>query len=1064
MKHSSPYMAIKRQFKFKDTPAKECFTRAKEVIVALLLLLFVPYVASAQYFGQNKMRYKKLNFEVKETPHFEIYSYLKNDSMMTWLSKEAEVWYDMHQQVFQDTFLRKNPLIFYNNHPEFQQTTAISGEISVGTGGVTEAFKQRVVMPIMQINQQTRHVLGHEMVHAFQFRVLMEGGDSTRLENVANIPLWMVEGMAEYFSIGKKDAFTAMWMRDAYARNDIPSLRQLTEQSYNYFPYRYGQAFLAFIGATYGDTVIMPMFMETAKHGLEMGIRRVFGYDTQTMSTLWRNTMETTFKALNKDTTSRPIGHALITQKNAGRMNVAPAISPDGRLVAFMSEKDLFGIDLFLADAQSGNIIRKLGSRTTNSDIDEFSYLESAGDFSPDSRYFGFSMFSGGKNKLMIIDVQTGKTVAVEAMGDIVEFTNINFAPDGERVAFSGLREGQSDIYVYNFKTKELEQLTNDKYSDFQPSFSPDGKTIVFSTDRESLESSSRSVDIPMGLALLDVATKEVTAIEVFPGANNLNPHFSGDGRHIYFLSNGDGYRNMFRYSMETTGVERLTDYFTGISGITEYSPAMSISNDDDIVYSYFRANQYSIYKAKASDFEAEIVDGGTSDFTAAMLPPHVDRGVNVVNTNLQNFNAYRRITESQINAVPYRSKFKLDYLANSGVGMTVGTRYGAGMAGGIFGIFSDILGYNQIYSTLNINGEVQDFGGQVAYVNQRSRWNWGGSISHIPYRSGFRMYETEDLGRGQELVLSDYIIRQFETQFDAFVAYPFNRHHRFEIGGAIARYGYSVEKWSQSYFSFGFLDRQRLSNDEAMNLLGFSLDPLLMQQVSTALVGDNSVFGLTAPLEGFRYRLSAGQYFGDIHMRAYNVDLRRYLRLKPVTIAARAYSYIRSGDDENRLRGNYIGYPFFVRGYDNLSRERVGNISFDDLMGSRVVVGNFEVRLPFTGPEQLAAIKSGLLFSDLNLFFDAGLAWNNGNTIVSNLDKKPVVQQFNPDGTPVIDQNGAPVYGYDRNYRVPIFSAGISLRVNLFGAMILEPYYAIPLVSSRTKFGSFGLNFMPGW
>src|SRR5690606_1621736 len=181
-------------------------------------------------------------------------------------------------------------------------------------------------------------------------------------------------------------------------------------------------------------------------------------------------------------------------------------------------------------------------------------------------------------------------------MGDIVEFTNINFAPDGERVAFSGLREGQSDIYIYNFKTKGLEQLTDDMYSDFQPSFSPDGKTIVFSTDRMSLENASRSVDIPMGMALLDIATKEVTVIDVFPGANNLNPHFSGAGDHIYFLSNGDGYRNMFRYSLETMGVERLTDYFTGISGITEYSPAMSISNDDDIVYSYFKGNQYNIY------------------------------------------------------------------------------------------------------------------------------------------------------------------------------------------------------------------------------------------------------------------------------------------------------------------------------------------------------------------------------------------------------------------------------------------------------------------------------------
>src|SRR5690606_31034062 len=135
-----------------------------------------------------------------------------------------------------------------------------------------------------------------------------------------------------------------------------------------------------------------------------------------------------------------------------------------------------------------------------------------------------------GKHNLMVMGVRNGRTVAHGATGDIVESTNINLPPYGERAAFFGVREGRSGLYLYNLKTKELAQLTDDKYSDFQPSFSPDGKTIVFSTDRMSLESASRSVDIPMGMAMIDVSTKKVTILDVFPGANNLNPHFSGDG------------------------------------------------------------------------------------------------------------------------------------------------------------------------------------------------------------------------------------------------------------------------------------------------------------------------------------------------------------------------------------------------------------------------------------------------------------------------------------------------------------------------------------------------------
>src|SRR5690606_32817937 len=371
--------------------------RIGSLLVLIGVLASCPVQVSGQYFGQNKMRYKKLDFKVFDTPHFNIYYYLENDSMVRWFAKESEVWYELHQQVFQDTFLKKNPIILYNNTPEFQQTTTIQGEIGVVTGRATEAFKTRVVMPIAQISHQTRHVLGHELVHAFQYRILIEGGDSTRLESIGNIPLWMVEGMAEYFSIGKKDAFTAMWMRDAYLNNDLPSLKDMTDNMNRYFPYRFGQAFWSYIGSTYGDTVIMPLFKSTAMYGYEYAIRRVFGYDAQTLSNLWRNSLIQAYRNIPIDTSKAPIGRQILNQENAGRMNVSPAISPDGNYVAFLSERDLFSIDLFLADAKTGRVIRKLASRLTNSDIDEFSFLESAGTFSPDSRKFAFSIFKIGR-------------------------------------------------------------------------------------------------------------------------------------------------------------------------------------------------------------------------------------------------------------------------------------------------------------------------------------------------------------------------------------------------------------------------------------------------------------------------------------------------------------------------------------------------------------------------------------------------------------------------------------------------------------------------------------------
>lgn len=1025
----------------------------------LLLFSTIAVHVQAQYFGQNKMRYKSLKFSVYETPHFNLHYYLENDTLVRWLAKESEVWYELHQQVFRDTFLRKNPIILYSNHPDFQQTTTVQGEIGVGTGGVTEAFKTRVVMPVMQINHQTRHVLGHELVHAFQYRILMEGGDSTRLENIGNIPLWMVEGMAEYFSIGKKDAFTAMWMRDAYLNNDIPSLKAMTENMNRYFPYRFGQAFWSYIGSTYGDTVIMPLFKATAMYGYEMGIRRVFGYDAQTLSNLWKNSMENAYRSLPIDTAVKPVGRSVINTSNSGRMNVSPAISPDGKHIAFLSEKSLFSIDLFLADAETGGNIRRLSSKLTNEDIDEYSFIESSGAFSPDSRKFAFSVFSRGRSRLMVVDVQTGKQLMLEAMGNISEFANIAWSPDGETVAFSGLQNGYSDIYLYNLATKALTQLTNDGYSDYQPSFSRDGKRIVFSTDRVSLQSDSRSVDIPMNIAVVDVETRAISNINVFQGANNLNPQFSADDSQIYFLSNSDGFRNMYRYTFAGGKVERLTQYFTGISGITEYSPALSLSANGDVLYSYFRNNGYSLYNAKEEEFKGVEVDPYVVNFDAAMLPPPENLGVDVVNANLSNFNLFQRIGGDKIATVGYKPNFKLDYLANSGMGLAVGSRYGAGIASGIQGMFSDILGHNQIFAALSINGEIYDFGGQVAYINQKSRINWGGAVSHIPYMSGLSLYNIDDLGYGDEYVMDTYMIRQFQTQAEAFGAYPFSRYHRFEAGGAFARYSYRVDRWFQG-LSSGLGGREKISNDEvAETPLGYyygNLNAFTIQQINASFIGDNAVFGIAAPLQGYRYRVGAEQYFGDYNFTAYTLDVRKYNRYQPVTIAARAYTYMRAGKHENALYPLFLGYPHLIRGYESSSfRNSSGSFNFNSLMGTRIAVLNLELRLPFTGPEKLAVIRSGMLFSDLNLFFDAGLAWDSNSKVAFRSTPRLIETRPNPQpGQPDID-----IYE-----RIPALSAGVSLRVNLFGAMILEPYYAFPFQRSDVRFGTFGLNFAPGW
>jgi len=1066
-------------------------------------LLFSVLAASqleAQYFGRNKPRYQKHDFKVTQTEHFEIYEYMDNPEKVKELAAAAELWYAMHQAVLRDTFPGKNPMIIYSDHAGFQQTNIIGGEVSVGTGGVTEGLRNRVVFPVAMTNQQTHHVLGHELVHAFQYNMVL-GGDSTSMQNLQNLPLWMIEGLAEYLSIGRVDPHTALWMRDAVLHNDLPTLDDLN--GYKYFPYRWGQAFWAFVAGVYGDEVISVYFLNTAKYGLEVATRMTLGTTTDNLSKAWRSALRNhygRYVGLEPETiaaletaeadkkskekreaadkllsrlikTEKAPGRKLFDEGEAGRMTICPVLSPNGKYVIFLSEKSLFSTDLFLAEAGSGKIIKKVASTVNDGHIDQFNFIESAGTWSPNNKQFAFDVYEKGQSTLVIEDIAKGKTVQKIKIPGVPAFSNPAWGPDGKTIVVSGLVNGQTDLYAYDLKTKKVRQLTNDRASEILPQWSPDGKYLTYSTDKISLERGRSNGAWAMNLAILDMETGEAENIDIFPGADNMNPQFDKAGN-LVFLSNRDGFRNLYWYKLDEKKVYQLTKLTTGITGITPYSPALTVADDRDrIVYTYYSNGTYRLYNAKSSDFTPEEIDPMSVDMVPATLPPFAPGKKDVVNTNLRllDNNTKSVVDTTSLKEVKYKPKFSLDYIGGSaGVGVQTGNRSFGNVAGGLGGVdmlFGDILGNNQLYVGAALNGELQDAAFQASYINRKNPIGWGVGVGHIPFITGggslpLRVEPLDPpLGDYNLAVIDELIIqRQFLQQVNTFVFYPFSVTKRVEMG--VSAEFYSLRNTIYRDVYAGVLDgdgnlfvgpliaQQRERGDK--------VGPEGIYSVNAAFVGDNSYFGFTAPLQGWRYRIGVEQYMGGFwNFTGLLLDGRRYLYKKPVTFAVRGMAYGRfwGNQDDGYESGNYavqplfVAQPWFVRGYPyNLLYNEERDL-IEASAGSKILVGNFEIRLPFTGPRQLSVIPSNFLITDLNIFFDAGLGFFKEN----DLKKNPV----DPD----------PIDGRDPVRHKPLLSTGISLRVNLFGAIVLEPYFALPLtVPKERREWQWGLNFIPGW
>lgn len=991
-------------------------------------------------FGKNKVQYMDFKWKRVKSPHFHIHFHQNQDI----LAEIAPFWienaYLSLEGLFDHTQKNHIPLVIYGNTNLFTQTNIITELLPEEVGGFTELFKNRIAVPFNGSYRELRHVLHHELVHAFMFGMLFDNFGSNLLVGNVQLPLWFMEGSAEFLS-SRWNADADMFMIDRTLNSAIPLPGPALS---GYLAYKGGQSFLYFLFSSRGDSLFKQFMLEFKKtKKVDVPLKKVYKKPVDELGKEWIMELRRLYwPEIGLRTDPSKQAKAVTDHiKTRDRFNLNPRISPKGDKVAFFSDrKDYTRI---LVTDLKGKILHEISHNGYGGYFESFHPFRSGICWSPDGTRLAFVTKSNGSDEIRIVDIKKKKLLK-RIRSHLNSISNPDWSRDGKMLTFTSVDKGKNDLYLYRMESDSLTRLTNTLSHEDCPRFSPDNSLIIFSIEDTcgSLPDGTSPYGLrPSDLAVFDIAADTLRRLSPTPW-NEKQPCFSPDGNHILFVSNRNGINNIYIAPFDSLDHEKpLTNYTGGCS-----NPDWSQKNNQ-VVFSLFHKQGWDIWRIKdplkemlpdtllPTRWVASFNDSNAVFFSKVELPPDS--------------------TDSSSTAISDTAPTD-----SSGNSNKTGTEGGTSADAGIVTDESDISDSSALSKAIDQN-TVSDSTTRDMVASAESRDETFASDAPVdttdavtdtatddtitlsspqPYRLTFSpdmvsvglgvsttyspagqvLIALSDLMGDHRITFAGDIQGDFKDYAHLFLSYLFLKqridfgaggfyskdytfasifgdrfYHDLQYGGfGIAQYPFTM---------FSRLELQLFGRHIEQKPVTFSGKTLTANMFlsSLAYVFDNILWGITGPLNGMRARagLQMSPPLASITESyfAFDADLRKYLHLfRRFVWANRLYvgasfplgqdysarRYLLGGNDQWIIyRVNIDEYeknmPFTYYS-DFVTPFRGWN--YADMSGTRVAVLNTEFRFPFIREISLVwPLPVQIRYINAAVFADIGNAWEAG-------------------------------------------------------------------------------------
>ncbi|MFQ5637918.1 MAG: peptidase MA family metallohydrolase [bacterium] len=989
--------------------------KSKSQQFIIIVCILMPVLSFAQIFGKNSVQYDNFDWHFIQSKHFDVYFYPGAENVAGFVADVAESSYVLISNSWNFKLKNRLVLILYRSHNDFGQTNLNYGPPEESVGGFTEFFKNRVVIPYEGSYEQLRHVTHHELTHAIMLYMLFGPNAQSIISGIAHadMPPWFIEGLAEYESRGW-DTESDMFIRDAVINGYLPKIDRL----HAFLAYKGGQSVFNYIAEKYGEQKVGELLTKIKySKSTERGLHQSIGVGVEELSKQWHTYLKKKYwpefpgRREPGDFAEQLTFH----EKDKNFINNSGQLSPRGDKIAFLSDRSGF-FDVYLFSSMKGMKTKKLVSGQRSGKLEELHWLRPGITWDPGGEKIAFAAKSQNQDALHIVDVNRSKIIQ-SLKFDLDGIYSPDWSPQGDRLAFVGTLNGFSDIYIYSFKTKELQQITEDVFSDLEPRWSPDASRIVFVSDREDHLNGSENLTIQnlnyhqQDVYIIDVESKAISRI-TNTQAMEKSPVWSPDGSILAFVSDRNGISNIYLKdvslalsvlaSIEDVEPQNQAGYITNTFNNDRAYPITNVLTGIDhlswkggrLAFTCFYRGGFDIFLIKApqnikpGDVQPALTHfmqskkSGKSVASRLRSPKRsFSKTDNSSEKSYRNFvfgddfkkgrpisaiapktglfldkDEYKNSSERyRINK--YKTRFSLDLLGGG-----AGFDPFFGFQGGSIISFSDLLGNHRINIHTDIFLDISNSDFAVDYY-------------YLPRQTdiGIGIFKYTDLF----FTKGRFLVQDRNLGLNLSVSRPFDRYRRLE-------FGLNLRTISRSQY-------ETLSEEEVQN-------QTLSTRVSLfglSYIKDNTIWEYTGPKAGTRYNISiqASPALGKngLNFRIYKFDYRKYFNFsRNYTFALRLSAGLSEGSRKQKF---FLGG---VHNWINLDFRDDVELDLDDIyfsnfvapvrgfdyyeqVGSKFFLTNLELRIPFVNyfdmrwplPLRLSNIR-GLLFTDV------GSAWDS--------------------------------------------------------------------------------------